>query len=288
MRLATRALLLALLAQLLQPAELLNPSVLGTLRRCQSALPRRALLPRCVAGVEPEAEEPPAAEDPPAAGAEEQSEEPAEPKAKSEKALLKEQIAELERTLTSARGAANAAEEKLKDSGENGYMLLAANFERARAQARTSLKSQGRYGRVAAVRPLVDFIETFDALQAERGADAAADPVHDFYEGIYKQLQEQLGEWKARAFAAKPGDAFDVSQHTMLDSVHDEEVAAGVIISCDRPGWLMGDDVLKSAGCTVSAGPKAVPKPEESAEEGAEPQEGAGKEEAAGAGPADA
>ena len=79
----------------------------------------------------------------PAAAAEAEPEEApgadADPQAaaKAEKKALRDAIAELEAKLPKARGNLVAALDAKKDAGENGYMLLAANFERARVQARS-------------------------------------------------------------------------------------------------------------------------------------------------------
>ena len=60
----------------------------------------------------------------------------------AEKKELQEQIAKLERTLTDKRGELISAQDQLKDAGEAGYMLLAANFERFRVQAKSEIEGQ--------------------------------------------------------------------------------------------------------------------------------------------------
>ena len=66
-----------------------------------------------------------------------------------------------------------SAQDGAKDAGEAGYMLLAANFERFRQQARTELDSQKGYGRVAAVRSLVPFAEAFEGMRDMLGPTSA-------------------------------------------------------------------------------------------------------------------
>ena len=58
-----------------------------------------------------------------------------------EKQELKHQIADLERQLKSARGGLIEAQDSLKDAGEAGYMLLAADFERFRLRAKDEMGS---------------------------------------------------------------------------------------------------------------------------------------------------
>jgi len=200
---------------------------------------------------------------------------PADPKAaaKAEKAALREAIADLEARLPKARGDLVASQDAAKDSGENGYMLLAANFERFRQQARTELDSQKGYGRVAAVRALLPFAETFEALQLGAEADGEeAAAIHKYYGGIYKQSQQLLESWKVVPYEAAPNDAFDMQLHQTVERVVSDDVPAGTVIACVERGYKMGDEVVRLAKCSVSSGPaveeaaEAVPVAEEAAE----------------------
>ena len=88
---------------------------------------------------------------------------------KAEKEALRASIADLEARLPTARGELVAAQDAVKDSGENGYMLTAANFERFRQQARAEVDAQKGYGRIATARSLLPFIESFEGLQEAGG-----------------------------------------------------------------------------------------------------------------------
>jgi molecular chaperone GrpE (heat shock protein) len=208
-------------------------------------------------------------EDMVAAASEDQQEakqETPEDKKKSEKKELRDKINALEKQMPKARGDLAAAQDSVKDAGENGYMLLAANFERFRQQARGELKAQQGYGRVAAVRELLPFIETFEALQAEGEAEAE-NPIHKFYGGIYKQAQQLMGEWGVKPYVAVAGEAFDVRRHESLERIVTEDVPAGQIIEALEGGWEMGtDEILRLAKCTVSSGPPVPPKEEQEEE----------------------
>ena len=246
-------------------------------------------------------EEPPAAapaESEGAEGAEEAAAEDAaeDPKAaekaalKTEKAELRAAIAEIEAKLPKARGELVSALDAAKDAGENGYMLLAANFERFRQTAKTELGTQKGYGKIATVRALLPFAESFEVLQAD---DAAADgeegaAIHKYYGGIYKQTQQLLDTWQLTTFDAAPNDKFDVRLHQTVESVVCDDVAAGLVIDGVERGWKMGDEVVRLAKCKVSSGPKveepveaaADEAPADEAEEAAEAADGA--DEAAG------
>jgi len=197
-------------------------------------------------------------EDPGAADA------PADPKA--EKKALREAIAVLEAQLPVARGELNAAEAAVKDAGENGYMLIAANFERYRQQASKEMDSQKGYGRQATLRALLPFIERFEELQAmsEEAGEGAA--IHSYYGGIYKQTEKLLGEWGATPFEAAAGETFDFNLHQSTARVASEEVGAGIIIEAQERGWKIADGTLRQAKVVVSTGP-AVKEEEAAAEE---------------------
>ena len=195
----------------------------------------------------------------------------ADPKAaeKAEKAALREAIAALEAKLPKARGELVEAQDAAKDAGENGYMLLAANFERFRQQARGELDSQKGYGRVAAVRSLLPFAEAFEGLQEGAAADGEdGAPIHKYYGGIYKQLQQLLDSWQVSPYNAEASTPFDRTVHQTVESVASDDVPANTIIEPVERGWKMGGEVVRLAKVTVSTGPAVEEPPAEEAAEG--------------------
>jgi len=193
-----------------------------------------------------------------------------DPKAaeKAEKQELKDKIAEIEKQLPKARGELAEALDAVKDSGENGYLLLAANFERFRQQARTELDSQKGYGRVGAVRALLPFAETFESLQQAAAVDGEeGEPIHKYYAGIYKQSQQLLESWNVEPFYAVENEAFNLKFHQTVERAVSDDVPAGHIISAVERGWKMGDDVVRLAKCAVSSGPAVEEVSEATADE---------------------
>mmetsp|Transcript_40423 Transcript_40423/g.107079 ORF Transcript_40423/g.107079 Transcript_40423/m.107079 type:complete len:258 (+) Transcript_40423:25-798(+) len=182
-----------------------------------------------------------------------------DPKAavKAEKKALRDAIANLEARMPGARGELNAALAEQKDAGENGYMLVAANFERFRQQARTEMDAQSGYGRQNTLRSLLPFIERFEELQASSEMAGEGSAIHSYYGGIYKQTQKLLDEWKASPFEAAAGEKFDYNLHQSVSREVSDDVPDGVIIDAIERGWKMGDGVLRQAKVTVSTGPAA-------------------------------
>ena len=113
-----------------------------------------------------------------------------------EKQELKHQIADLERQLKSARGGLIEAQDSLKDAGEAGYMLLAADFERFRLRAKDEMGVQSGIGKLNTARQLLPFIETFSSLQGAEAESTEAAAIHSYYGGIYKQLMQLLEQWE--------------------------------------------------------------------------------------------
>ncbi len=200
------------------------------------------------------------------------AEEEADPKAaaKEEKKALREAIAALEAQLPTARGELNAAEAAKKDAGENGYMLLAANFERYRQQANKEVDMQKGYGRQNTLRALLPFIERFEELQTSAEEAGEGSAIHSYYGGIYKQTQKLLDEWGVTPFEAAAGETFDYNLHQSVARVASEEVAAGVILEAQERGWLIGEATLRQAKVVVSSGPAQAEGADEAAEEAAD------------------
>ena len=263
---------LGLLLALWSPALLIPTS--PTRSVAASLLPARCSLPRVVPGWTRMAEEAEAGEEQAeaevAAAPEAEVAAADDPKAAliEEKKQLRDQLTELEKTLVDARGTLLAEQESVKDAGEGGYLLLAANFERFRQKARAELSNQEAVGRVKAAGSLMTFVDEFEALQAE--AATAAEPeakIHSFYGGIYKQLRTLLDSWQIEAFEPQPGEVADFSKHVTVERKESEQVA-GTVLETRKKGYAMGGTTVRSAEVVVSSGP---PKPEgeEEAEAGA-------------------
>lgn len=184
---------------------------------------------------------------------------------KAEKEALRAQIELMEKTLTQKRGELAQARDDARDAGEAGYMLLAANFERARLASRTELQGQAGYGKMEGMRPLIPFIEEFAALQAEStGSDSGSDSVHSYYSGIHKQVLQLVEAERVAPFQVFVGDRYDWKRHKEVERRQSAEVEKGCILEVLSQGYMMGADVLREAEVVVSAGvvePEPMPEP---------------------------
>lgn len=200
---------------------------------------------------------------------------PAPPDAKAakraERDALRAEIDAMEKTLTQKRGELAQARDDAKDAGEAGYMLLAANFERARQSARIELEGQAGYGKLEGMRPLLPFFEQFAALQSESsGGDGGRDAVHSYYSGIHKQVLQLMEAEKVAPFEVSVGDKYEWMRHKQVGRRRSAEVPEGAVVEVVTPGYMMGSEVLREAEVIVSSGmpePAAKPVPEEKGEE---------------------
>lgn len=190
---------------------------------------------------------------------------------RAEREAIRAEIDAMEKTLTQKRGALAQAMDDAKDAGEAGYMLLAANFERARQSARIELDGQTGFGMLEGMRPLVPFFEEFAALQAESaGGESGKDAVHRYYSGIHKQVVQLMEAQKVAPFEVSVGDTYEWMRHKELGRRESAEVPTGSILEVVSPGYMMGSEVLREAEVIVSSG---APKPQPVAEQVSEQKE---------------
>lgn len=192
-----------------------------------------------------------------------------------EKKALKEKIAALEKELVTARGTLLAQQDAVKDAGEGGYLLLAANFERFRQKSRAELTNQESVGRVKAAGYLMSFADAFDELQASaEGSSEEAQKIHKYYAGIHKQFRTLLDQWEVASFEPVVGEMSDFSKHVTVERKESDE-PAGTILEARTKGYTLAGATVRSAECVVSSGPakaaeEEVPATEEAAADGEE------------------
>jgi len=179
-------------------------------------------------------------------------------------------IAALEAKLITARGRLIEAESDLKDAGENGFLLLAADFERYKRKAEAEMSSQKEHGKMETLRGLLAFFEGLDFLQRGEGSSEAA-AIDSFYAGFHSDVQRLLRRWKVTPLAVAAGNKFDHTLHQAVGEVVSEEVPAGLIIEVREQGWKVEDKILREASVVVSSGPpKPPPADEETRDQAAE------------------
>jgi molecular chaperone GrpE len=131
------------------------------------------------------------------------------------------------------------------------YRGASDEFDQARARLRKEVTKDVERGRRALI---VSFLEVLDNL--DRALEAASDRTADpFVQGVSLVRQqflatlEGLGVKRIEAI----GQPFDPARHEAVATVAASEPAqAGRIVGVVRPGYLIGDEVLRAAQVAVA------------------------------------
>jgi molecular chaperone GrpE len=133
------------------------------------------------------------------------------------------------------------------------YRGASEEFDQARARLRKEVMKDVERGRRAV---LISFLEVLDNL--DRALAAACDrPDDPFVQGVslvqqqFVSILEGLGVTRLNPL----GDQFDPARHEAVATMSTgPDVPDGQIIGVVRPGYLMGDEVLRPAMVAVAGG----------------------------------
>jgi molecular chaperone GrpE len=132
------------------------------------------------------------------------------------------------------------------------YRSASDEFDQARARLRKEVAKDVERGRRAMLVSFLEVLDNLDRALAAAGNDRAADP---FVQGVslvrqqFLQTLEGLGVKRIDP----AGQPFDPSKHEAVTSVAAPAgVADGQVIGVVRPGYLMGEEVLRPAQVAVA------------------------------------
>ena len=100
-------------------------------------------------------------------------------------------------------------------------------------------------------------LDQFEMALVNNKADSSGD---DWVKGIrliYDNLSEVLKREGIERFDAAPGAVFDPVWHEALVSVADEKFTDGDIIDQFRPGYKLGNEVIRPAQVRIAANPQS-------------------------------
>lgn len=131
------------------------------------------------------------------------------------------------------------------------YRSASDEFDQARARLRKELSKDVERGRRST---LVSFLEVLDNL--DRALDAATDRIDDpFVQGVSLVRQQFLSTLETFGVTRlEPlGQPFDPSKHEAVTTLAaTPDLPAGHIVGIVRPGYLIGDEVLRPAQVAVA------------------------------------
>ena len=134
------------------------------------------------------------------------------------------------------------------------YRGAAEEFEQARTRLRKELSKDVERGRRSLI---VGFLEVLDNL--DRALDAASDRGADpFVQGVAIVKQQFLATLESLGVRRLDpiGQPFDHSLHEAVTTVAAQpNTEAGIIVGVIRPGYSIGEEVLRPAQVAVTAAP---------------------------------
>jgi len=134
------------------------------------------------------------------------------------------------------------------------YRGAAEEFEQARTRLRKELSKDVERGRRSLI---VGFLEVLDNL--DRALDAASDRSADpFVQGVAIVKQQFLATLESLGVRRLDpiGQPFDHSLHEAVTTVAAQpNIEPGIIVGVIRPGYSIGEEVLRPAQVAVTAAP---------------------------------
>lgn len=129
------------------------------------------------------------------------------------------------------------------------------NYRRRVAREKDDLRKRTESDVIEDLLPALDNFQI--GLDHAAKASNAADVAKGF-EFIVTQISQILEQRGLTKVEPKTGDAFDHHQHDAVGHEASDEIADHCIIKVMRPGYQLGDRLLRPASVTVSSGPASA------------------------------
>jgi molecular chaperone GrpE len=132
------------------------------------------------------------------------------------------------------------------------YRSASDEFDQARARLRKEVAKDVERGRRSLIAGFLEVLDNLDRALAAAG-ERADDP---FVRGVSLVRQQFLATLESRGVSRlePEGQPFDPSRHEAVTSVQAAGgVAPGTVVGVVRPGYLIGDEVLRPAQVAVAS-----------------------------------
>lgn len=134
------------------------------------------------------------------------------------------------------------------------HTRLRADFENYRKRFGREVKRAADGARDAVV---ADWVHSLDALDRAVASVEPTNPVAAGLRAIEEQMEAALARHGAERFGAA-GDPFDPTLHEAVSVQTRSDVASGSVAEVHRPGYRIGDHVLRPAQVIVAQGQGAA------------------------------
>ncbi|AFY68769.1 Protein grpE [Thalassoporum mexicanum PCC 7367] len=145
------------------------------------------------------------------------------------------------------------AMKKQLDDRNGQYMRLYADFENYRK--RTEREKEEEEGKISAkiLKKLLPVVDDFERAQSQIKPKSDAEAtIHNSYQSVYKQLVKCLKEVGITRMATLRQE-FDPQFHEAIAQEPTAEFEEGTVMEELRPGYMLGDQILRHAMVKVAA-----------------------------------
>ncbi len=139
------------------------------------------------------------------------------------------------------------------DERESQYKRLYADFDNFRKRTERDKQEQEEMASSRILKKFLPVIDDFDRAQSQIKPKTDSESIiHNSYQSIYKQLVKCLKE--AGVVRMTPlGQEFDPNYHEAIAQEPTSEFEEGAVMDEVRPGYLLGERVLRHAMVRVAA-----------------------------------
>jgi molecular chaperone GrpE len=131
------------------------------------------------------------------------------------------------------------------------YRSASEEFDQARARLRKEVTKDVERGRRSMLVSFLEVLDNLDRALAAAGEARGADPV---VQGVALVRQQFLATLEGFGVTRvdPTGQPFDPARHEAVTSVAAAGVADGQVVGVIRPGYLIGEEVLRAAQVAVA------------------------------------
>jgi molecular chaperone GrpE len=174
-----------------------------------------------------------------------------------------EEIAELGGAGESTPDESESGEEEIRELREKAakaddyfrrLQRLQAEFDNYRKRVERERGELRQWALKGLIEELVDVIDTFERALHEDHASEVPEPYRKGIEMVHRNLKETLSRYGLTRLDAV-GEPFDPHFHEALTQEINDEYPEGVICGEIKPGYLLGERLLRPSLVRVSAGP---------------------------------
>ncbi len=142
---------------------------------------------------------------------------------------------------------------------ENQYKRLYADFDNYRKRTLREKEEEEERTTLKLIRRILPIVDDFERAQLQiKPRNEGESAIHNSYQSVYKQLTKALKDLGVARMQVV-GEAFDPNLQEAIAQEETSEFAEGHVAVEVRPGYLLGEKVLRHALVKVAIPPQEKP-----------------------------